>query len=154
MKTLYSTIKQMAQLEMNVNNLWNTFNDQLQTSIQKHIPHKLTKPKDKLPWITKEIKQMIKKRDRFYRRKKKSNNISDINKFKKIKQQVQTKMRRAYWDYIEDVISLEKGIGASHQNKSKKFWTYIKHKRKDNGTIPGLKEKGKLYTDSNKRQIS
>ena len=42
-----------------------------------------------------------------YKRKKKSNHQDDINKFKKVKQLVQRKMRQAYWNYIEEVISIE-----------------------------------------------
>ena len=49
---------------------------------------------------------MIKRRDRMYNRKKKSNHQDDINKFKKEKQLVQRKMRQAYWNYIEEVISI------------------------------------------------
>ena len=82
-----------------------------------------------------------------YKRKKKSNHQDDINKFKKVKQLVQGKMRQAYWNYIEEVISVEHVPEQNNRTNTKKFWTYIKHRKKDNSTIPGLKVKGCLFTD-------
>ena len=51
------------------------------------------------------------------------------------------KMRQAYLGYIEDVISVEPD-DKHPRDTSKKFWTYIKQKEKDNSTISGLKERG------------
>ena len=68
--------------------LWEKFSTVLQQSIDNHIPHKNTKKKDSFPWITKEIKQKIKRRDRMYQKKKKSNDPVHISNFKKAKQEV------------------------------------------------------------------
>lgn len=133
----------MVQLESDVNSFWRTFRNQ---RIETHISQKIIKAKDRLPWITKEMTQMIKKRARLYRKKRESNNPTYINNFKKIKRQAQAKMRQAYWGQIEDVISLDQKQ-TNKPNTSKKIWTYIKHRKKENGTIQGLKDKGKLYSD-------
>lgn len=84
----------MVQLESDVNSFWRTFRNQ---RIETHISQKIIKAKDRLPWITKEMTQMIKKRARLYRKKRESNNPTYINNFKKIKRQAQAKMRQAYW---------------------------------------------------------
>ena len=70
MSILLTTIQHKVVVGTDVNQLWDTFTDTLQESINNHIPQKIAKAKDKFPWITKEIKQMIKRRDRMYKRKK------------------------------------------------------------------------------------
>ena len=147
MSILLATIQHKVVVGTDVNQLWYTFTDTLQESINNRIPQKIAKAKDKFPWITKEKNQMIKGRDRMYKRKKKSNHQGDINKFKKEKQLVQRKMRQAYWNYIEEVISIEHDQEQNNRTNMKKFWTYTKHRKKDNSTIPGLKFKGCLFTD-------
>ena len=55
-------------------------------------------------------------------------------------------MRQAYWNYIEEVISMEHDPEQNNRTNTKQFWTYIKHRKKYNSTIPGLKFKGCLFT--------
>lgn len=47
-------IKRMAETNHDLDSLWNKFSTYLLASINKHIPHKTTKPKDSFPWIDKE----------------------------------------------------------------------------------------------------
>ena len=82
-----------------------------------------------------------------YKREKKSNHQDDINNFKNVKQFVQRKTRQSYWNYIEEVISIEDVPEQNNRTNMNKFRTYIKHRNKDNSTIPGLKFKGCLFTD-------
>ena len=56
--------------------------EDIEASVNKHILHKVCKGKDKLPWITQELKSLIRKRDRAYKKKKKSNHPQDTKKFK------------------------------------------------------------------------
>ena len=62
-------------------------------------------------------------------------------------------MRQAYWNYIEDVISIEHDPEQNNRTNTKQFWTYIKHRKKDNSTIPGLKFKGCLFTDPKQKAV-
>ena len=64
---------------------------------------------------------------------------------KKVIQLVQRKMRQAYLNYIEEVISIEHVPEQKQQEKHEQIRTYIKHRKEDNSTIPGLKCKG--FTD-------
>ena len=45
--------------------------------------------------------------------------------------------RQSYWNYIE-VISIEHVPEQNNRTNTNKFRTYIKHRNKDNSTIPGL----------------
>ena len=86
---------------------------------------------------------MYRKRDRCYKSKKKS-----ATKYRKLKQETQRQLRKAYWQYIEGIVTPETDDRAGNGNFIKRFWTYMKHKRSDNNTIPPLKSDGILHSDS------
>ena len=76
---------------------------------------------------------------------KKSGNLDNKNKFKKIKHHIQKWLRQSYWQYIEDIVTPKETEGTF--NSMKKFWTYIKHKKIDHQGISSLKQDDKLITD-------
>ena len=78
MSILLATIEHKVVVGTDVNQLWDTFTNTLKESIYNHIPQKIAKANDTFPWITKLIKQMIKRRDRMYKRKNKSNHQGAI----------------------------------------------------------------------------
>jgi hypothetical protein len=43
--------------------------------------------------------------DAWYRGKKKSGNKRDAKKYKTLKQETQRQLRKAYWSYIEDIVT-------------------------------------------------
>jgi hypothetical protein len=93
--------------------------------IKKHVPHKTARTKDSLPWITSVLKKLIRKRDKLYKRKKKSGDKKTAKKFKEIKRIVQRELRRAYWKYIESIVTPQEDD--NQYTGSKRFWIYIKY---------------------------
>ena len=53
-----------------VNENWTFFKEKLQSLIKKHIPSKLTRSKCSLPWITRPIVRMQRKRSRLLKKAK------------------------------------------------------------------------------------
>jgi len=145
-KDLYTRISSMVDSGSDIDTIWSTFSSNLKSSIRSHIPHKAAKAKDSSPWISKEIKKLLKKRDRLHKKMKKSNDPTHVKQFKKIKQMAQKKLRQSYWSYIEDMVTPQP-TDTTDRSCSKRFWTYIKHKKKDNSTISGLRDKGQLHSD-------
>jgi ATP-dependent helicase YprA (DUF1998 family) len=88
-----------------VNEMWCVFKNHLEEIVKKHVPHKIAKTKESLPWITPDIRKLIRKRDRLYKQNKKSGNTTTAKKFKDIKRKVQRELRRAYWNYIEEIVT-------------------------------------------------
>ena len=70
----------------------------------------------------------------------------DISKYKKFKALVQREERQEYWKYVENIIDLEED-GTPAANKQKRFWSFIKSRRKDNVGIAPLKENGIMHAD-------
>ena len=59
---------------------------------------------------------------------------------------MQRLIRKAHWDYIEDIIT-HKETDDTQFGTMKKFWTYIKHRKTDFKGITEIKHDGKLLTD-------
>ena len=113
--------------------MWEYFKNQLEELVKSHIQHKMAKRRDSSPWITPEIKKLIRKRERLYKRKKKLGNTKSTEKFKIIKRKVQRELRRAYWKYVEEIVRPQEDD--NQYRGMKRFWTYIKHKLTDNKGI-------------------
>ena len=104
--------------------------------------------------MTSELRLLIRRRDRLYDRMKKARrNISTHMKssrletrYKKLKHEVQRKIRSAYFDYISSVITPQDGSGTP----TKTFWSMVKRLRTDNVGISAIKnsDTGQLMTDA------
>jgi hypothetical protein len=62
---LHEDIK-MKDQKSNVNAMWTHFQTKLEKSIDVNVPKKIARKKDGSPWITPDIKRLIRKRDRWY----------------------------------------------------------------------------------------
>ena len=49
-----------------VNQLWHNITSELERAINKFIPHKTAKIKDRQPWINTKIRRLMRKRDKLY----------------------------------------------------------------------------------------
>jgi hypothetical protein len=63
---------------------------------KRNVPIKTTPKKDGCPWITSDIKRLIRKRVRWYKRSSKSGHSGDNKKFKDLKCTTQKEISRAY----------------------------------------------------------
>jgi hypothetical protein len=125
LKKVHEAIIEMDRTNTGVNGVWCTFKSKLEELIKKHVLHKTARTKDSLPWITSDLKKLIRKRDRLYKRKKTSGDKKTANKFKEIKRIVQRELRRAYWKYIESIVTPQEDD--NQYTGSKRFWIYIKY---------------------------
>ena len=72
--------------------------------MQKYIPTKtLNGKKIRKPWINRKVKSQMRRRDKLFRRMKKTKNDSDIRKYKECKKALQKHERQAYWTYINGI---------------------------------------------------
>ena len=145
---LHEDIIKMKDQKSNVNAMWTHFQTKLVKSMDVNVPQKIARKKDGSPWITPDITRLIRKRDRWYKRKNKSRNSRDEAKFKELKRHIQREIRKAYWKYIDSIVSPPDNDQTNGRpNCMKRFWTFIKHKRSDGKQIPPLKSDGTLYSE-------
>ena len=133
-------IKRLYNLGKSVHELWNRFKGDLNTAINDNIPFKMKKFKQSTPWITRNVKRKMKRKDRLFKKAKRTKNWTQHRKFKK---ECKRQLRRTEWTYINTVIN--EGL---QNNNTKPLWKYTKSKREDNIGIAPMKSKGHLVTDS------
>ena len=128
--------------------LWCMFRDGVQEGIRQFIPHKIAKTRDNLPWLTQDIKKLMRKRDKCYAKLKKAKQDKTKLKstLKSLKHQIQREVRSAYWSYVEGII--EPLDEEQPYQGMKRFWTFMKHARSDGSGIVPLRRNGLLVSDS------
>ena len=90
----------------------------------------------------------MRKRDKLYYKNKHQPSSEKSRKLKSLKHLIQSQSRKAYWDYVEDLISPKKENSPDENfSISKKFYTFIKHMKTDSTGIKTLKKNGSTITD-------
>ena len=138
-----------------VEQLWDSFKTAINQGISKYIPIKRFGVKKSLPWITQEIKRLIRKRDKLFHTQKKPGKNFDRHHFKQVKYLVQTKIRSAYDIYLQNILGLsaQTADGSSSGFIPKKLYSLIKNARQDSqGISPLLDKQQNILITSTKGQ--
>ena len=140
LKDLSDDIQKMITEGKNINDLWTHFKNTIKEKIDKHIPSRMRGGRPKSPWINRDIKRMLKKKQRLFIQARKTRNWDNYKHFQR---ECKKAIRRAEWTHVNNII--EDGL----KNKNTKpFWNYIKCRRQDNIGIAPLKENATLFSDS------
>lgn len=133
----------------NVDELWSTFSNHLNKSIQKYIPLKTITKQMKFPWIDDSIRKLIKKRNNLHHKAKQTGKENIKARSKQVKHQVQKQIRKSFWNYIDGLVSFDDDDDFKFQRppKQKRLFQYVKSLRKDSSGIASLKSNGSLITD-------
>ena len=145
-ETILQSAKEMETKKdtVSTDTLWESFKEAMTQGIMKFIPHKSIKPLNGFPWITQDIKRLMSKRDRLYSKKKNTGCAKLDKQFRALKHQIQREVRKAYWSYVEDIITpLD---DEKPYQGMKRFWSMMKHLRSDNSGIAPLRDNGQLFT--------
>ncbi|XP_071161194.1 uncharacterized protein [Mytilus edulis] len=144
---------------MTVDDLWNTFKTKTTDTINKNIPTKEIGKKSKLPWVNRDLKRLIRKKNKLYTKKKHDSSYnkhdsSYNSKYKEIKTKLQKEMRKAYWAYIENMIfdiDIKEPDQQCFNKQPKKLYSYIKSQRNENTGIAPLRSEGTLHTNPSEK---
>ena len=116
--------------------------------------------KESLPWITQEIKRLIRKRDKLFQTQRTSRKTKDRHHFKQVKHLIQSKIRVAHDNYLNDLL----GLAAQNADENpsgvipKKLYSLIKNARQESQGISTLykkktnKQKKKTTTTKKKKK--
>ena len=129
---IISTFDEMSSAE----EVWTEMRSSLNQALSDHVPHKQTRPKPSLPWVDYETKKLISRRDKVYKRMKKSGDETLKQEFKTLKRLIQKRLRRAYWRCAEGLISDD---GENQTTSKKKLWSFIKARRREAVGVSPLK---------------
>ena len=118
--------------------------------MNEFIPTKMiNNSKRKLRWINKEIKSLFRKRNKLYKKMNQHRNTKTIQQYKDTKQRLQKETRRAYWNYLENIICYDEN--SEKVQKQSKFWNYIQNTKKDSSGVAPLRQEGMLIDDTRQK---
>ena len=81
MRDLHSELTQSDLATTSVRNMWDRFATKLEQGIDKFIPTRKAGTRDGFPWINQEIRRLMRKRDKLYKRWSRSGRPYDQSKF-------------------------------------------------------------------------
>src|SRR5207245_11047564 len=94
------------------------------------------------------IIKLIRKRDKLHIDVKKGKQKC-LSKFKSVKSCVQKLIRKFYWMFVESIISYNPDQSvAESSSTNKKFWSFIKNRRKDSVGVAPLKYLGQVFNEA------
>ena len=138
-------IKKLFTQNADPEEMWQHFKKTYDDTVKEHIPTKILKKKISHPWISIELKKLMKKRDRKYRKLKKCKTKTLDDEVKSLKREIRKKIRREHWDHVHSLFITKEDEAPSEREK--RLFSYMKTQKKTNFGIPPLKENGILITD-------
>ena len=128
---------------------WTYFKTALFSTLNKHIPQKLVCRRWNIPWMTAVIRKQIRKKQRLYNKAKKSGKDSDWKDFRDLRKHIKGILEKAHSSYVENILDVNlDGENKQEYTIGKRFWKYIKSKRRYTMGIPLLKYQDREVTDS------
>ncbi len=131
-----------------VQDQWNHLEAFLRHLIHKFIPTKLSRPQKNKPWISREIITLIHRRNRAFTTWMKNKTEELRNRFITLRSEAQRKIRKAHQDYLNVIFNIDTPIDCDKTEANKRFWSYVKSKKKDSCSVSPQREEGVLVSDA------
>ena len=127
--------------------MWDRFATKLEQGLDKFIPTRKSGTLDGFPWISHEIRRLMRKRDKLYKRSSRSGRPYDQSKFLNYKHLVRRVSEKASEKYLGDMLGInniipDQDVGESPKVKNKKLYSLLKHSKQDSNGIAPLKKDG------------
>ena len=85
--------------------LWHTFKQKIKEVIEKRVPTKMTANRHSHPWINTTIRRSIRRKQRAHKQAKSTGIKKDMDRYKKLQEEVKFHIREAHSQYLEDIVS-------------------------------------------------
>ena len=104
MKTLHSSLTEKKGNPF-TEELGTRFKETYSQAEETYVPCKQARPKCSKPWVTSDIKKLINKRARVYRKIKKTGRQDLRELSMELRRAIQRKLQRTYWTYINETLT-------------------------------------------------
>ena len=138
--TISAELETMYNEGTDMDTMWNSFKSKLNSAINESIPSKSFVQRNDLPWMTKKLKKMSKKKAKLHKQATTTHQWGNYRQFQK---ECKKAFKKAEDDYTNNII--QQGL---EENNPKPFWKFIKSKKQDNVGVSPLFQNGKLESDS------
>ena len=153
MRDLHSELTQSDLATTSVQSMWDRFATKLEQGIDKFIQTRQSGTGDGFPRINQEIRRLMRKNDKLYKRWSRFGRPYDQSKFLYYKQLVRRVSEKAYEKCLGDILRInneipDQDVGEPPKVKTKKLYSLLKHTKQDsNGIAPLKKDSQTLLTE-------
>ncbi|CAG2218688.1 SIAE [Mytilus edulis] len=133
------------QNNRNVEENWIMIKEFILGTTKINVPTKILKGKQSIPWINKNIKTMIKRKNRTHANYKRNNSMRIKRKWQELRRNINKEIELAHNNYVNNL------IGDIKQD-SKPFWKYINNQKADKQGIPPLKTHDNKTADTDQQK--
>ena len=150
----HQEILEKVRTASSIDSIWTLFRDMFCEAINEHIPTRTIKESMRLPWVTTRLRRLGRRRDRASKRARRNGHDPRLRALaRQLKHDHQRAMRKAYWDFIDNLISIDNEdhlLTDKRPPKQKRLFQfqYIKSLRKECSGVPSLKQGDRLITDT------
>ena len=122
---------------------YTVFIEYMEEILAVNIPSKLSNSWYNLPWMNRNLKRLIRKKGRRFKKAKKSGMDEDRARYLDVERMVKRELRDAERVYVNGI--LQNGLESGN---NKPFWKYVKSQKQETFGISALKSNGNVITDS------
>ena len=109
LNAIHQDILEKVRTASSIDSIWTLFRDKLCEAINEHIPTRTTKESMRLPWVTTRLRRLGRRRDRASKRARRNGHGPRLRALaRQLKHDHQRATRKAYWDFIDNLISITK----------------------------------------------
>ena len=127
-----------AESDLSVEEEWSAFKATVTNAMSNHVPHKDISGRWNVLWMTAAIKRAIRRKQRLYNKTKISQCPEDWKKYKSLRSAIKNKLSESQQNYIANL--LEPSKNENKPSMGKRFWSFIKSKKKDNVGVAPLRQ--------------
>lgn len=124
-----------------VSTSWEIWMKRYMEIMSESIPQRLLPPRRNLPWLSKSLIQLMRRRNTLFSHVKRSNKRSDVEKYKRIRNRVVIQLRTAKSNFFKNL----------NPRSNKKFWSTVKYLNKRYNSIPVLNQ-GSVTANTSKEK--
>ena len=138
--------------DFSVQEMWDLFETTLLNLIYKYIPSKNVQPNNTPPWLSKDLLNMCKQKEKAYIKWKTSGLLDDELLYRELKTKTQREIRLSHSKFLEGIFNKVDPMDDYNQSRKKqpgkRFWSFIKNKRQDSQGVAPLCKDGVRALDS------
>ena len=127
--------------ELSVDEMWDTFECSIRSIMDACIPHKMTSSRYNLPWFNRSLRRQSRAKQRLYNKAKRSQNPQHWSEFRDARKRLHKNLKSAREKYVSDY------LGESIKENPKRFWSFVKHLKKDDPGVADFKVDGQIMRD-------
>ena len=123
-----------------INSLWTSFKTKSLSSINKHVPSKMTSSRYSQSWCNRAVRRLFRRKHRAFRKARQNSSIKNWARYKNIQKSCKEECKKAYNNYVSDIVS--------DKSSCKKLFSFVKDKKCDSSGVAPLKKDGTTHNDA------